>query len=133
MANCCLGIIILNFATDTGAWLIGKNFGKHKLWPSVSPGKTIEGFLGGIALATIFSALYWWNFMPKMETNFLVCLFILTIFSQVGDLVQSRLKRSFNIKDSSNIIPGHGGIHDRIDSLLFVMPFYLVIIKHYFL
>ena len=109
---------------DSAALFVGKAIGKHKLAPTVSPNKTIEGFIGGLLGAILVGVImYFWkfNWLEWYEVLFLAigC----SIFGQLGDLVESMWKRSLNIKDSSNLIPGHGGILDRFDSLLFAAPF----------
>jgi phosphatidate cytidylyltransferase len=126
------GLLILNFAMDTGAWFWGKTFGKHKLWPAVSPNKTIEGLVGGMITSACLTSLYWYFSMGSIEISLIVCFLVLAGCSQLGDLVQSKMKRQFEIKDSSNLIPGHGGVYDRLDSLVFVAPLYaMVLIKFY--
>ena len=119
-----LGLLILNFMVDTAAYFTGKKFGKHKLWEAVSPKKTIEGFLGGVFISVLATSTFW-NYFIEAVTPLTVIFFIfVACSSQVGDLVQSKLKRQFEIKDSSSLIPGHGGVYDRVDSLMFVAPFY---------
>lgn len=122
-------IMFINFGMDTGAWFFGKNFGKHKLWPKVSPNKTIEGLLGGALTAGLLGTLSWNYFVSFSGFKYLILFVALGILSQVGDLIQSKLKRQFGIKDSSSLIPGHGGVYDRIDSLIFVAPFYATFIN----
>lgn len=121
-------IMLATWASDSGAYFTGKIFGKHKLWPQISPNKTIEGALGGIFLAVLVSFLI--NLYINIYQNlFLVLLLglIISVTGQLGDLVESALKRSNNVKDSGYILPGHGGILDRFDSLIFTFPFlYLV-------
>ncbi len=109
---------------DSAAMGIGSWLGKHKLAPSVSPNKTVEGFIGGIVGAIAIGILmYFWKF-SNMELVHIVSLSIgCSVFGQLGDLVESMWKRSIGIKDSSAIIPGHGGVLDRFDSLLFAAPF----------
>ncbi len=123
-----LGLALLNFSVDTAAWFWGKNFGKNKLWPKVSPKKTIEGFIGGVLSAVLLTAVYWSVFIGSATYFIFSTFLIIAICSQLGDLVQSKFKRQFDIKDSSNLIPGHGGVYDRVDSLLFVAPLYLWLI-----
>lgn len=111
------------WATDSGAYFIGKATGKRKLWPEISPNKTVEGSLGGVVCALIVAILF--GLFADMNATVLTLMaitVILSIFGQLGDLVQSAFKRHFNVKDSGNILPGHGGILDRFDSLLFVLP-----------
>jgi phosphatidate cytidylyltransferase len=118
-----ISILSIIWVNDSFAFLIGKNFGKHKLFPSVSPKKTVEGLLGGLIfslLASLFISKYYTDFSL---VNWLVIAVIVSLFGTVGDLVESKFKRQANIKDSGNIMPGHGGILDRLDSLLFAAPF----------
>ena len=120
-------LLSIVWSTDTFAYLVGKYFGRRKLIPTVSPKKTVEGSLGGSLAGTLISYLVALKFSllsPGVLT--LLFLFILTVVSQVGDLFESSLKRAFNVKDSGNLIPGHGGILDRIDSTLAVAPFLFV-------
>lgn len=125
-------LLFVNFGMDTGAWFFGKNFGKHKLWEKVSPKKTIEGLIGGMLTAGLLGSIIWF-FLFKKPQIFLFSLFcLLGVLSQLGDLIQSKIKRQFKIKDSSSLIPGHGGVYDRIDSLLYVAPFYAVVLKLYY-
>ena len=116
--------LLLVWSTDTGAYLVGKFWGKHKLAPHVSPHKTWEGSFGGSILATVVGSV-WLYFFPVQAFNAVVMLLItifLSIVSQFGDLVESALKRHYGVKDAGKILPGHGGILDRFDSLLFVLP-----------
>ncbi|MEA3279041.1 MAG: phosphatidate cytidylyltransferase [Thermodesulfobacteriota bacterium] len=116
-------LLLLVFACDTGAYYIGTYMGRRKLCPSISPGKTVEGSIGGIA-ASLGAGLIFKNFfLPQMPWGsiMLFCLSI-AVVGQVGDLFESALKRSANVKDSGAILPGHGGILDRIDALLFAAP-----------
>ncbi|MDY0405859.1 phosphatidate cytidylyltransferase [Virgibacillus sp. 179-BFC.A HS] len=116
-------VLFIVWATDTGAYFIGKAIGKHKLWPEISPNKTVEGAAGGILLACIvglvFQAFYPfpYNFLEIAGIAILI-----SIVGQMGDLVESAFKRHFDVKDSGNLLPGHGGILDRLDSVLFVFP-----------
>lgn len=118
------GLLILNFMVDTAAYFTGKKFGKHKLWEAVSPKKTVEGLVGGVFFSVLTTCLFWNHFVQPV-TIFTVLIFtVIACCSQVGDLAQSKLKRQFDIKDSSSLIPGHGGVYDRVDSLMFVAPLY---------
>jgi phosphatidate cytidylyltransferase len=115
--------LFMIWATDSGAYFIGKAFGKRKLWPEISPNKTIEGSIGGVVCALIIAILF--SLFTDINATFLQLLIItmiLSVFGQIGDLVESALKRHYNVKDSGHLLPGHGGILDRFDSLLFVWP-----------
>lgn len=125
-------LLLVNFGMDTGAWFFGKNFGKHKLWPSVSPNKTIEGVVGGALTSAFVGGIAFHSLFGKMEVKLFIFFAFLGLMSQVGDLIQSKLKRQCEIKDSSALIPGHGGVYDRIDSLMFLTPFYAMAIKFFY-
>ncbi|WP_077211553.1 phosphatidate cytidylyltransferase [Bacillus dakarensis] len=115
--------LFIIWATDSGAYFIGRAFGKRKLWPEISPNKTIEGSIGGILSAVLVAILF--VIFSDIDASLMELIFItvlLSIFGQVGDLVESALKRHYDVKDSGRILPGHGGILDRFDSLLFVWP-----------
>lgn len=115
--------LIVIWLTDTGAYFIGRKFGKRKLWPDISPNKTIEGSIGGIGSAVIFACLFQYFFPVTSSYILLVGVTIIaSIVGQLGDLVESALKRHYDVKDSGTLLPGHGGILDRFDSLLFVLP-----------
>lgn len=115
--------LFIIWATDSGAYFIGRAIGKRKLWPEISPNKTVEGFIGGIVCAVIVSVLFTafgyieWSIIAIALTTI-----VLSVFGQIGDLVESALKRYYGVKDSGKLLPGHGGILDRFDSLLFVWP-----------
>ena len=111
-----LAIFVCIWVNDTGAYLAGSTLGKHKLFPSVSPKKSWEGFIGGLIASTVAAGL-----LLGWEQAYYGVL--ISIIATWGDLFESMIKRSVGVKDSGNIIPGHGGILDRIDSLLFVLPF----------
>jgi phosphatidate cytidylyltransferase len=112
--------LFMIWATDSGAYFIGKATGKRKLWPEISPNKTVEGSLGGVVCAVVVAALF--VLFSEINTAIIAITIVLSIFGQIGDLVESAFKRHFNVKDSGNILPGHGGILDRFDSLMFVWP-----------
>ncbi len=97
---------------------------KHKLWEAVSPKKTIEGLVGGVFFSVLFTSIFWNQFVEEVTPVTVAFFIFLALCAQVGDLAQSKLKRQFEIKDSSSLIPGHGGVYDRVDSLLFVSPLY---------
>lgn len=125
-------ILILIWTNDTFAYVVGKNMGKTKLFPSVSPKKTIEGFAGGMIFTVISSVLLSKFFIEsKILYIWIIIAIIVSIFSTLGDLIQSKFKRVAGIKDSGKIMPGHGGILDRLDSIIFVIPiinlFYLIL------
>lgn len=123
-------LLLINYGMDTGAWFFGKRFGKHKLWEKISPKKTIEGLIGGIFTSAVLSGLVWQMTLGKMSIGLFFLFCILALLSQIGDLIQSKLKRQFEIKDSGSLIPGHGGVYDRVDSLLFLAPFFSIAIKY---
>lgn len=116
-------ILLWVWAADTGAYFAGRAFGKHKLAPSVSPGKTIEGLVGGAALALVIVAAVAW-FAPTSGNRFaLLAVALVTVLASVlGDLFESMVKRQAGVKDSGTMLPGHGGMLDRIDSVTAALP-----------
>lgn len=118
-----LYVMLLVWSADSGAYFFGHLFGKHKLAAKVSPGKTLEGMLGGMLTAGIIAWLFS-LFVPVLliSKNLLFCSVIVVIISVFGDLTESMFKRQAGIKDSSHLIPGHGGVLDRIDSLTAAIP-----------
>lgn len=118
--------LFIVWATDIGAYLFGRQFGKNKLLPKVSPNKTVEGSLGGIlsalVVAIVFALVSPNVYAPHSFFWLVVCVILFSIFGQFGDLVESAIKRHFGVKDSGKLIPGHGGILDRCDSWIFVFP-----------
>lgn len=118
-----ISIFILIWANDTFAYVVGKSIGKHKLLPSISPKKTIEGFVGGMIFATIGGILIAKYYVNASLVIWAIIALIVSIFSTLGDLIESKFKRIAGVKDSGNIMPGHGGVLDRLDSIIFVVPF----------
>jgi len=113
--------LLLVWVADSSAYFVGRKYGKNKLAPSISPGKTIEGAAGALLLTTLFAFLFADYFSLPVEAS-LVYAIIITSFSIFGDLFESYLKRAANLKDSGNIIPGHGGVLDRIDGICSSIP-----------
>lgn len=121
--NYAIICMILVWVSDSMAFFGGKMFGKHKLAVSISPKKTWEGSVIGFIFTVIASMLIWYLMYPVQDFyHFIAIGLIAGFFAQIGDLFESYLKRSVKVKDSSNIIPGHGGVLDRFDSILFVVP-----------
>ena len=124
-------IFITAFGTDSMAYFAGYAFGKHKLAPKISPKKTIEGSIGGILGSVLFSAVFGYFVVPGLLIHCIVIGVLGGIVSQLGDLTASIFKRKMGIKDFGNLIPGHGGILDRFDSVLFTAPmvyYYIVLV-----
>jgi len=126
-----LGFFILLWTSDTGAYLAGKKFGKHKLFERISPKKTVEGFVGAIILGLLVAfGLSKIEFFDLADTiDWLIISVIIVVFGTLGDLFESLLKRNLHIKDSGTILPGHGGVLDRFDGLFLAVPamfFYLL-------
>lgn len=123
-----LFMLALIWGADVGGYVFGKTFGKHKLAPSVSPGKTWEGFLGGVGLSLLvaFVGSYLLNLHIENVPLFVLSICLITVISVFGDLFVSLLKRQENLKDTSHLLPGHGGILDRLDSTIAVAPFFLL-------
>ncbi|MGS0681170.1 phosphatidate cytidylyltransferase [Shewanella sp. 125m-7] len=120
-------VMLVVWATDSGAYFAGKKFGKRKLMPNVSPAKTIEGLLGGL-LTTMLVVAGVMYFSPEQEVGLLIAVTLFTaLASAVGDLSESMFKRVAKIKDSGTILPGHGGVLDRIDSLTAALPVFTLI------
>jgi phosphatidate cytidylyltransferase len=118
---------------DTGAYYIGRAFGKHKLAPSISPGKTWQGAIGGLLAALAMAALAHFWFFRELPLKYILPLAaVMTIVGIFGDLAESALKRGAGAKDAANILPGHGGMLDRLDSLLFNAPLIYYFARFYF-
>lgn len=121
------------FGSDIGAYFAGRAFGKHKLAPAISPGKTIEGLIGGMAAASGAAALATWWFFPTLPYQYSIPLaIVLAAVGVLGDLTESAMKRGSGAKDAASILPGHGGFLDRLDSLLFGAPILYYFARFYF-
>jgi len=113
----------ITWSGDIGAYLIGMKLGKHKVIPAISPGKSVEGYIAGIVFACITGLVMGRFLLPNIKLLHIIVLGIgLTIVGQIGDLAESLLKRSSKVKDSGKLMPGHGGILDRCDSMIFITP-----------
>ncbi|WP_312097933.1 phosphatidate cytidylyltransferase [Niallia sp.] len=123
--------LFIIWATDSGAYFIGRAIGKRKLWPEISPNKTVEGFFGGIISALVVGVLFSVFGYIEWSIGFAFTTIILSIFGQIGDLTESALKRHYDVKDSGRLLPGHGGILDRFDSLIFVWPLLYFIFERF--
>ena len=121
-ARLILGFFILLWSSDTGAYLFGMAFGKHPFFPRISPKKSWEGFIGGILFTLAVSWVVSRYIESVTTTDWMIMALIICVFGAWGDLTESMLKRSLNVKDSGTILPGHGGILDRFDSVLFAAP-----------
>jgi phosphatidate cytidylyltransferase len=121
-----LGTIATVSIADSAAYFAGKKFGRHKLAPEISPGKTWEGVLGALSAVTVYGALL--CYYKQLSLWLIVCLWLLVALSIVGDLVESLLKRKADLKDSGQLLPGHGGILDRIDGLMPTLPITLLFV-----
>ncbi len=124
-----IGVLLLIWVSDISAYFVGKSIGKRKLMPTVSPGKTREGFMGAGLVTVLFSYIFY-----AVSGHFSLqvwCLIALAVwlFGSLGDLVESKMKRQLNIKDSGSILPGHGGFLDRFDGFYFCLPFVLMLTK----
>lgn len=124
-------VYIIAFGSDTFAYFTGKILGKHKLYPEVSPNKTIEGAIGGIIGCVILSLVYFYYLRINKYIYIIIFSVSASVFSQTGDLAASKIKRENGIKDFGRLLPGHGGILDRFDSVLFVAPTVYYFIRHF--
>jgi len=121
------------FGSDIGAYVSGRALGKHKLAPTISPGKTIEGLAGGLVAAAAFAALATFWFFPELPYQYSIPLaIVLAAVGVLGDLCESAMKRGAGAKDAASILPGHGGFLDRLDSLLFGAPILYYFARFYF-
>lgn len=125
-----ISIFILIWTNDTFAYLTGKSFGKNKLFERISPKKTIEGFVGGMLFALLAGVLISKFYVTGLVVwKWIIIAFIVSVFGTLGDLLESKFKRIAGVKDSGNIMPGHGGVYDRLDSVIFVIPFVFLFFK----
>ena len=125
-------VFVSSWGTDVGAYIIGSLLGKHKLCPLVSPKKTVEGAIGGIffSILCVFICTLCFNLIIDCDFKYYIVLPLTlgaSLLSQIGDLIGSIIKRTFDIKDFGNVIPGHGGVFDRFDSLIFVAPYIFIV------
>jgi phosphatidate cytidylyltransferase len=131
------GAFVLIWSNDSFAYLIGKNFGKHKLLERISPKKTVEGFLGGLGGAILASFIIFKcleKYRPELATEFPLTLWlamavVASVFGTIGDLIQSKFKRQAGVKDSGVLMPGHGGLYDRLDSIMYASPFIYALLE----
>jgi phosphatidate cytidylyltransferase len=119
-----LAVLILTWVNDTMAYVSGSLFGRHKFYEKLSPKKTWEGVIGGFVFTVLFSFVFFYFFKDTGWLHWFFLSMIVSVFAFIGDLFESRLKRSLGIKDSGTFFPGHGGFLDRFDAILFVVPFY---------
>jgi phosphatidate cytidylyltransferase len=117
-------VLVIGIIGDTVALYVGKSLGKRKLLPLVSPGKTVEGTIGLILGGTIAACIFGYFLIPRISiVHFLILGLVGSIIGQLGDLCESAIKRNYGRKDASSLLPGHGGLMDRMDSLIFLAPF----------
>jgi len=128
--NVIIYVILIIWTNDSFAYLVGKNYGKHKLFERISPKKTIEGFIGGLLFSIMVGLLIGKYSRLFTMLDWAIIATLVSIFGTFGDLVESKFKRQANVKDSGKIMPGHGGLLDRLDSLFFLAPFVYLYI-HY--
>lgn len=130
-------LLCMVWSIDTGAYFFGKFFGKHKLIKNVSPGKTVEGVFGGLLSISFLNAWFYNSFSIFNEhistSAWIFMTLVIYIFAVFGDLVESMFKRIMEVKDSGTLLPGHGGILDRLDSLISTMPIYYLLLYYFYL
>ncbi len=124
-----IGIFCILWLNDSGAYFVGRWLGKHKLYEKVSPNKTIEGLIGGIAISALSTFALVAIFPEIPHRQWLIIAVLVAVLANAGDLFESLLKRTSGVKDSGNILPGHGGVMDRFDGLFFVLPFIVAYLK----
>ena len=122
------GVLVLIWANDSFAYLVGRFFGKRRWLPDISPMKTVEGYIGGL-LFSVLAAILISRYISILSLGqWMIMSLTIVVFGNIGDLVESKLKRSAGVKDSGDILPGHGGLLDRLDSLLFAAPFAFLVL-----
>ena len=131
-----LGILLLTWVLDVGAYFVGKALGKHPLYPRISPKKTWEGSIGGALLCIGLAVFFEYHVFTSenLQFNWIIIALLISVLSQLGDLVESMYKRSLSLKDSGSILPGHGGILDRFDGTYISIPFiyfYISLISYF--
>lgn len=122
-ANTVFGLLLLTWINDTAAYLVGSKIGKNKLFPRISPKKTWEGSIGGGVFTLLLAGFLGYVFTAQSIIEWLVLGGIVVIFGSIGDLIESMLKRNYEVKDSGTLLPGHGGLLDRFDAFIFLVPF----------
>lgn len=125
-----IGLFILIWANDSFAYLIGKNFGKHKLLERISPKKTVEGLIGGFAGSVLAGFLIFHYTRSLNLQSWLIMSVAVSVFGTIGDLIQSKFKRQAGVKDSGSLMPGHGGIYDRLDSVIYISPLIYALLEY---
>ncbi|MFT4942406.1 MAG: phosphatidate cytidylyltransferase [Flavobacteriales bacterium] len=133
MPEIIVGVFVLIWCNDTFAYIIGKSFGRNKLLERISPKKTFEGFFGGLTGAIIAGCIIFKLTNIYDLTIWLTLALIISLIGTIGDLIQSKYKRQAGVKDSGNLMPGHGGLYDRLDSVIYTSPFiyaFLEIVTH---
>lgn len=128
-ADILLGSFVLVWVNDSFAYFVGKRFGKQKLFEKISPKKTVEGFLGGLFFSTVASYFIATFTQTLSFTSWLILSIIISVFGTLGDLIESKFKRQAKVKDSGVIMPGHGGLLDRLDSIIFASPFIYLFLR----
>ncbi len=124
-----LFMMVLVWTADSGAYFVGRPWGKTKIAPHISPGKSLEGVLGGLAAVVLvawFSGVWIWQFSSDKLWTWVMLAAVVALVSVVGDLVESRFKRAAGVKDSGHLLPGHGGVLDRIDAFTAAVPFFVI-------
>lgn len=128
-ATIVIGLFILVWANDSCAYIIGKNFGKRKLLERISPKKTVAGFIGGLA-GSLISGFLIFSYTQSLSLGlWIVMALIAAVLGTFGDLIESKFKRQAGVKDSGSLMPGHGGIYDRLDSIIYISPFVYALLE----